>query len=84
MANARKDNEPLSQPLSLDRSPRSPEELIAMGAEKMSDYLDPEGGVTDRDVAEFMLELFDNPTAIEAYEREMKRKAGARDQDKWH
>lgn len=34
-----------------------------MGAEKMSDYLDPESGVSDRDLVLFMLELVDNPTA---------------------
>ena len=45
MANARDDNDQISRPLVLDRTPRTPEELIAMGAEKMSDYLDPESGV---------------------------------------
>ena len=55
-----------------------------MGAEKMSDYLDPESGVRDHEVVEFMLELFDNPTAIEALDREMARRAGGRDVSGWH
>lgn len=84
MANARNDNEQISPPLTLDRAPRTPKELIAMGAEKMSDYLDPESGVTDHEVVEFMLELFDNPTAIEALDREMERRAGGRDVSGWH
>ena len=84
MANARNDNEQTSPPLTLDRAPRTPEELIAMGAEKMSDYLAPESGVTDHEVVEFMLELFDNPTAIEALDREMERRAGGRDVSGWH
>jgi hypothetical protein len=31
-----------------------------------------------------MLELFDNSTAIEAYEREMERRKGGPDADSWH
>jgi hypothetical protein len=84
MADARNDNVALSKPLALDRVPRTPEELIAMGAEKMSYYLDPGSGVTDHQVVEFMLELFDNPTAIEAFDREMARRAGGHDVDRWH
>jgi hypothetical protein len=53
-----------------------------MGAEKMAEWQDPEGGVSDRDVIEFMLELFDNPTAIEAYDRELTRRSGGA--DRWH
>ncbi|MEO6012276.1 MAG: hypothetical protein ABIQ30_01640 [Devosia sp.] len=71
-------------PLYLDRSPRTAEELIAMGAEIMADYLEPDGGLTDRDVVNRMLELFDNPTAVEALDREMQRRAGGRDVDNWH
>ena len=82
MANTRNDKERLAQPLTLDRVPRSPEELIAMGAEKMAEWQDPERGVSDRDVIEFMLELFDNPTAIEAYDRELTRRSGG--VDRWH
>jgi hypothetical protein len=84
MANARNDNDQISRPLVLDRTPRTPEELIAMGAQKMSDYLDPESGVRDHEVVEFMLELFDNPTAIEALDREMERRARGRDVGGWH
>ena len=68
----------------LDRVPRTPEELIAKGAEIISDYLDPEGGLSDRDVVNRMIELFDNPTAIEALDREMQRRAGGRDAGGWH
>jgi len=68
------------RPLHLPRVPLTPEQLIALGAEKMSDYLDPESGVSDHQVAQFMLELFDNPTAIEALEREQRR-TGV---DRWH
>ena len=68
----------------LDRVPRTPEELIAMGAEIISDYLDPDGGLTDREVVDRMIELFDNPTAIEALDREMQRRAGGRDAGRWH
>ena len=74
----------LDCPRHLDRVPRTPEELIAIGAEIISDYLDPEGGLTDRDVIDRMIELFDNPTAIEALDREMQRRAGGRDADRWH
>lgn len=74
----------LDLPQHLDRVPRTPEELIAMGAEIISDYLDPEGGLTDREVVDRMIELFDNPTAIEALDREMQRRAGGRDADRWH
>lgn len=74
----------LNHPLHLDRLPRTPEELIAIGAEIISDYLDPEGTLTDRDVVDRMIELFDNPTAIEALDREMQRRAGGRDADRWH
>jgi hypothetical protein len=74
----------LERPLHLDRAPRTPEELIAIGAEIISDYLDPEGGLSDRDVVDRMIELFDNPTAIEALDREMQRRAGGRDVDRWH
>jgi hypothetical protein len=74
----------LERPQHLDRVPKTPEELIAIGAEIVSDYLDPEGGLTDRDVVDRMIELFDNPTAIEALDREMQRRAGGRDADRWH
>jgi hypothetical protein len=53
-----------------------------MGAEKMAVWQYPERGVSDRDVIEFMLELFDNPTAIEAYDRELTRRSGG--VDRWH
>jgi hypothetical protein len=66
------------------RVPRSPEELIAIGAEIMADFIDPEGGLSEHDVVERMLELFDNPTAIEAYENEIARRRGGRDVDSWH
>ena len=68
----------------LDRVPKTPEELIALGAEIMADFTDPEGGLTEHDVVNRMLELFDNPTAIEAYEREMAGRSGGRDADRWH
>jgi hypothetical protein len=71
-------------PVSLPKVPLSPEELIAMGAEKMSDYLAPETVLTDHEVVEFMLELFDNPTAIEALDREMQGRSGGRSADRWH
>ncbi len=74
----------LARPMHLDRVPRTPEELIAIGAEIISDYLDPEGGLTDRDVVDRMIELFDNPTAIEALDRELQRRAGGRNLDRWH
>ena len=77
-------NENTAKPEFLDRAPRTPEELVAIGAETMADYVDPVGGLTDRDVVNRMLELFDNPTAIEAYEREMERRRGGRDVDNWH
>jgi hypothetical protein len=77
-------NQNLNHPELLDRVPRSPEELIAIGAEIMADFLDPEGGLTEHDVVGRMLELFDNPTAIEAYENEIARRRGGRDVDRWH
>ena len=39
-------NQHLNHPELLDRAPRTPEELIAIGAEIMADFLDPEGGLT--------------------------------------
>ena len=83
MAITNKDDDQTA-PAVLDRLPRPPEELIATGAEIMSQFLDPEGGLTEHDVVERMLELFDNPTAIEVYEREMARRNGGRDADRWH
>ena len=83
MANAYKD-QTQTGPTVLDRLPRTPEELIAIGAEIMAQFLDPDGGLTEHDVVERMVELFDNPTAIEAYDREMERRAGGRDADRWH
>jgi hypothetical protein len=77
-------NSNLNPPEFLERTPRTPEELIAIGAEIMADYIDPEGGLTKEDVVQRMLELFDNPTAIEAHEREMTRRAGGRDAHRWH
>jgi hypothetical protein len=74
----------LSPPAALNRVPRSPEELIAMGAEFMAEYVDPRSAISDHAVVEFMLELFDNPTAIEAYDRELTRRAGGKDADRWH
>jgi hypothetical protein len=50
----------------------------------LADYLDPESKISEREVAEFIFELFDNPTNIEAYEREMERGTGGRDADSWH
>jgi hypothetical protein len=71
-------------PESLSRAPRTPEGLIAIGAEFMAEYAEPESGLSARDVVNYMLELFDNPTAIEEYEREMERRRGGRDPDSWH
>lgn len=77
-------NQNTSPPEFLDHAPRSPEELIAMGAEIMADFLDPASGLSERDALNKLVELFDNPTAIEAYEREMQRRRGGRDVDNWH
>jgi hypothetical protein len=62
---SRSQDELVGRPVRLPREPKSPEELIALGAELMADYLDPEVALNDHDVVEFMLELFDNPTATE-------------------
>ena len=59
-------------------------QTLAPRCDIMADYIDPEGGLTREDVVQRMLELFDNPTAIEAYEREMTRRAGGRDARRWH
>jgi hypothetical protein len=78
-------NENLDKPEFLGRAPRTPEELIAMGAEMVADYLDPSISMSAEDLANRIVELFDNPTGIEAYEREMARRAGVeRDVDSWH
>jgi hypothetical protein len=77
-------NENLNRPELLDRIPRTPEDLIAIGAEIMADFLDPASSLSEHDVVDRMLELFDNPTAIEAYEREIARRRGGRDVDRWH
>ena len=74
----------VERPRHLDRVPRTPEELLAIGAEIISDYLDPEGELSERDVLDRMIELFYNPMAIEALDREMQRRAGGRDADRWH
>jgi hypothetical protein len=39
----------LDRPQHLDRVPRTPEELIAMGAEIISEYLDPENLASQND-----------------------------------
>jgi hypothetical protein len=74
----------LSQPQFLNRIPLTPEDLIAMGAEKMADFIEPGSDVTEHEVVEFMLELFDNPTAIEALDREMQRRTRGTHADRWH
>ena len=74
---------PMALPF-IPQAPMLPEALIAAGAEIMADYLDPESGLSEREVIAEMLRLFDNPTAIEALDNEMARRAGGRDADRWH
>ncbi len=77
-------SENAGEPELLERVPRSLEDLFAMGSAIVADYVDPSVPMSAEDLANAMVELFDNPTAIEAYEREMARQAGGRDADRWH
>ena len=77
-------DEKLDRPEHMARTPRSLEDLFAMGSAIVADYVDPSVPMSAEDFAKAMVELFDNPTAIEAYEREMARQAGGRDADRWH
>ena len=77
-------NQKLNPPVHLNRAPRSLEDLFAMGSEIVADYIDPSVAMTAEELAAKMIELFDNPTAIEAYERELSRRSGGRDADRWH
>ena len=74
----------IAAPAHLSRAPRSLEDLFAMGSDIVADYVDPSVPMSAEDFASAMVELFDNPTAIEAYEREMARRSGGRDADRWH
>lgn len=80
----RQANQNLDRPEHLDRAPRSLEDLFAIGSGIVADYLDPSVPMSAEDFANAMVELFDNPTAIEAYEREIARQRGGRDADTWH
>jgi len=68
----------------ISQAPMSPEALIASGAEIIADYLDPDSGRSEHEAILEMMRLFDNPTAIEALDNEMARRAGGRDADGWH